>query len=126
MPNIFRPVFEPPDGTVAQSAVGRLAGARGLDLRLFRLEQHEVVEIDGRVERLMVVSRGSPTVSGQAGPRHLAPGDVWTWPEARPGTLTNVTPEPVEVLILASLPAGPAGAPRERAARRRRTAHPRG
>lgn len=105
MPNVFRPVFEPGDGPHAYAALGRLAGARGTDLRLYRLEPGEAVELAAGAERLMVVTRGGPSVEAEAGRRHLAPGDVWVWPESRVAGVANLTADAAEVMVVVSRPA---------------------
>ena len=105
MANVFRPVFEPADGPVAHSAIGRLAGARGVDVRLSRLEPGDAADLGGGPERLMVVTRGGPTVEAEAGRRHLAAGDVWVWPEGRSAVVAYHGGEPADVLVVVSRPA---------------------
>ena len=120
VPNIYRPVFEPSDGPVAHAALGRLAGARGLDVRLYRLEPGDAIAFEGGTERLMVVTRGGPSVDAGGRGLHLTAGDVWVWPESRQPAVSNLTGEVAEVLIL--VPPEQPPAPRRASARRRGSA----
>ena len=113
MANVFRPVFEPADGSVAHAAIGRLAGARGVDVRLYRLEPGDATDLGAGAERLMVVTRGGPSVEAEAGRRHLAAGDVWVWPEGRRAVVSNHGAEPADVLVVVSRP--PSGGARSHA-----------
>ena len=109
MANIFRPTFEPVADTVSarpsRAALGRQAGARSVEVTLFKLRRGEAVpqpSVPHHDEVVVMVLSGAPSARGPREWRHLTAGDVVVLPtgSSHSPTIVNQTRAEVTVLVI--------------------------